>query len=216
MYSAFPRRTSRSSATSTGSTSSSSAVGRPTLGLARRSGARPVGVDITPAQLDTARRVHGRDRDRVPARRGERGGRAAARRLVRPGASRSTVPPSGATRALGAGGRTAAPAGGRLVFLRNSMLAILCVPDEPGTRPSAAASAEGPAPDHLVVRGRRRVPPSATASGSTPPLGGLRGRAPRRALRAGRREDARGLRRPTAEWASKWPAEDLWAARKRA
>ena len=39
--------------------------------LARR-GARPVGVDSTPAQLATARRLQARDRDRVPARRGER------------------------------------------------------------------------------------------------------------------------------------------------
>ena len=45
--------------------------------LARR-GARPVGVDVTPAQLETARRLPGGDRRRVPAGRGERRGRAAA------------------------------------------------------------------------------------------------------------------------------------------
>ena len=134
--------------------------------LARR-GARPVGVDVTPAQLDTARRVMARDRDRVPARRGERGGRAAARRLVRPGRLGVRRLPLVRPGTLGAGGRSTAPA-------RRPAR----VPDEQHAghplRPrrawlhdrAAAASAEGPAPDHVVVRGRRRVLPSATASGS--------------------------------------------------
>ncbi len=51
--------------------------------LARR-GARPVGVDVTPAQLATARRVPGGVRARVPARRGERRGRPAFLRELRP------------------------------------------------------------------------------------------------------------------------------------
>ena len=51
--------------------------------LARR-GARPVGIDVTPEQLATARALQAEHGLRLPAHRGQRRGGAAARRLVRP------------------------------------------------------------------------------------------------------------------------------------
>ena len=51
--------------------------------LAKR-GARVTGVDITPAQLETARRMSEETGIATGADRGERGGRAASRRVIRP------------------------------------------------------------------------------------------------------------------------------------
>ena len=107
--------------------------------------------------------------------------------------------------------------GGRLVFLTNSTLAMLCVPDEPGacdrersSVPSAACTALD-----LAGRGRCRVPPrtrradrpaprerasrSSASSSSTRPTMPRRTRSTTRRRRSGR---ASGR------------AEDLWVARK--
>jgi SAM-dependent methyltransferase len=97
--------------------------------LARR-GARPVGVDITPAQLDTARRCMVETGIEFP--------------LLEASAEEVPLPDAGFDLALSEYGasiwcdpyrwvpeaaRLLRP-GGKLVFLRNSTLAVLCSPEE--------------------------------------------------------------------------------------
>jgi SAM-dependent methyltransferase len=101
--------------------------------LARR-GARPVGVDITPAQLDTARRMQqetGLEFPLVEADAGATGLPDAAFDLALSeyGASIWVDP----YRWIPEAARLLRP-GGRLVFLRNSTLAILCSPDDGPTQ----------------------------------------------------------------------------------
>jgi SAM-dependent methyltransferase len=182
--------------------------------LAKR-GARPVGVDITPAQLDTARRQMaetGIEFPLVEADAAETGLPAASADLVLSeyGASIWVDPyrwiPE-AARLL----RT----GGRLVFLRNSTLVILCSPDEV------------PASETLqhAQFGMHRF---------EWPDGGVEFHLPHGEwidlLRANRFEIERliEIQAPpdaethhwysyvTAEWAKKWPCEEIWVARKRA
>lgn len=180
--------------------------------LARR-GARPVGVDLTHAQLQTAARCQQRfgpvfplveaDAENVPMRSGsfdlvvsEYGASvwcdperwvAEAARLLRPG--------------------------GRLVFLTNSVLVTLCVPET-----------EGFASERLVrpQRGLRRVQWAGGGTEFHPGHGEwirvLSGNGfVVEALHELYASDA--TRTPdyydiaTAAWAGRWPVEDLWAAR---
>ena len=84
--------------------------------------------------------------------------------------------------------------GGRLVFLRNSPLVMLCaLEDARRDVRDAAASAARHAQDRVVGR-RRRVPPRARRHVPRAPRHRVRGRGTRRALRSGGREDARVLR----------------------
>ena len=121
--------------------------------LARR-GARPVGVDITPAQLETARRMQARDGIEFPLVEANAEERAAAGRVVRPRVLRvrrvDLVRP---VQWIPEAARLLRP-GGELVFLRNSTLVVLCSPDDrtAGERPLLRAAARA-APDG-VGRGR--------------------------------------------------------------
>ena len=184
--------------------------------LARR-GARPVGVDVTPAQLDTARAMQARARARVPARRGERRGRAAARRVVRPRASPSTAPRSGPTRTSGSPrrrgccGPAASSCSSSTARSRCSAAQDEEVPptaDLRRVRTSACTASSGP-------RTTRSSSTSATATGSGScgengfeVLDLIEIQAPEGARRAP--HDA--LPRPT--WARRWPSEEIWRARK--
>ena len=97
--------------TSSGSTSSSSAAARRTSPRGSRGAARaPTGVDPTPAQLATARRMHAAARARVPARRGAGRVGAAAGRDASTSPSPSTAPRSGRIPHVDAGGGAAAAA----------------------------------------------------------------------------------------------------------
>jgi SAM-dependent methyltransferase len=181
-------------------------------GLLARQGASPVGVDLTAAQLATAARCQRRFGLRFP--------------LVE--ADAANVPLAGASFDLalseyGASvwcdpGRWVAEAarllrpGGRLVFVTNSVLATLCVPE-----------AEGFAQEHLVrpQRALHRV---------EWPGGGVEFHPSHsewiRVLRANGFvvEALHELYAPpdaadheyydiaTAQWARQWPVEDLWAA----
>jgi SAM-dependent methyltransferase len=182
--------------------------------LARR-GARPVGVDVTPAQLETARRCQAEfglefplleaNAENVPLE-----DASFDLALSEYGASLWCDP----ARWLPEAARLLRP-GGRLIFLTNSMLLTLCVPDEPGY-----------ATDRLLrpQQGMYRV--------QWPGEPGIE-------FHIGHSEWIRLLRTSgfeverlvelyapagarthefydgaTAEWASSWPAEDLWAARK--
>ncbi len=181
--------------------------------LAKR-GARPIGVDITPAQLETARRQMALTGIEFP--------------LIEADAAVTGLPDASADLVLSEYGasiwvdpyrwipeaaRLLRP-GGRLLFLRNSTLVILCSDDEM------------PAKEHLVHAqfGMRRF---------EWPDGGVEFHLPHGEwidlLRANGFEIERliELQAPadaethphyayvTAEWARKWPCEEIWAARKR-
>ena len=182
--------------------------------LARR-GARPVGVDVTPAQLETARRMMaetGVEFPLVEADAAETGLPDACADLVLSeyGASIWVDP----HRWIPEAARLLRP-GGRLVFLRNSTLAMLCSPDEGQVsetlqRPQFGmhrfAWPEGGVEFHLghgewidLLRGNgfeieRLVEIQAPADAET----------------------HEHYAYVTAEWARRWPAEELWAARKKA
>ena len=180
--------------------------------LARR-GARPVAVDVTPAQLETARRCQRQfdlsfplveaDAEDVPLPAG-----SFDLAVSEYGASVWCDP----ARWVPEAARLLRP-GGRLVFLTNSVLATICVPEE-----------EGPAQDRLLrpQRGLYRV---------RWPGGGVE-------FHPGHGEWIRILRASgfviealheiyapagaqshpyydiaTAEWAARWPAEEIWVAR---
>jgi SAM-dependent methyltransferase len=180
-----------------------------------RQGARPVGVDATPAQLETARMLQRETGIDFPLI------EASAEDVPLPSASFDLAfSIYGASlwcdpaRWLPEAARLLRP-GGRLVFLTNSMLAILCVPDEPGytteqlQRPQRGLHritwpfedgvefflGHGEWIDRLHEAGfevERLIELYAPEGAKT-------------------HEYYDGA---TAEWASKWPAEDLWAARK--
>ena len=179
--------------------------------LAKR-GARPVGVDITPAQLETARRMMRKTGIEFP--------------LVEAGAAETGLPDASADLVVSEYGasiwvdpyrwipeaaRLLRP-GGRLVFLRNSTLVILCSDDDV------------PAKDYLVH-------PQFEMKRFEWPEGGVEFHLAHGewidVLRANGFEIERliELQAPadaeththydfvTAEWARKWPAEEIWAAR---
>jgi SAM-dependent methyltransferase len=183
--------------------------------LARR-GARPVGIDVTPAQLETARRVMAET--------------GIAFRLVEASAEDVPLPDAsfdlavseyGASiwcdpaRWLPEAARLLRP-GGRLVFLRNSPLSMLCVPDEPG-----------PATEQLLrpQKGMHRLSwpfedsvEFHTGHGDLIDLLHAAGFELERLVELYAPAGAKThdyYDTATVEWASQWPAEDLWAARKR-
>jgi SAM-dependent methyltransferase len=177
-----------------------------------RAGARPIAVDLSRAQLETARRCQARfgqtfplveaDGERVPLR-------SAGFDLVV--SEYGAAPWCDPSRWLPEAARLLRP-GGRLVFLTNSVLAGLCVP------------AEGGYAGDRLLRPQRDLFPVSWPGGGTefhPGHGDWI-----RALRsAGFVVDAlHELTAPdgartheyydivTAEWAGRWPAEDIWAA----
>jgi SAM-dependent methyltransferase len=183
--------------------------------LARR-GARPVGVDPTPAQLDTARRCQERFGMSFPLV------EADARNVPLPSASFDlAVSEYGASLWCDPRGwipeaaRLLRP-GGRLVFLTNSVLVTLCVPDEEGL---AGESLRRPQRDLYRVR---------WASGEGVEFHPGHGEWIRVLTANGFVVDAlHELYAPdgtpdhayydiaTADWARRWPVEDLWVATKR-
>jgi SAM-dependent methyltransferase len=181
--------------------------------LARR-GARPVGVDVTPAQLATARRMMVETGIEF--------------RLVEADAAETGLPDATFDLALSEYGASIwvdpyrwipeaarlLRTGGRLVFLRNSTLSILCAPDE------------GPTGDRLARPqfGMHRLQwPGEDGVEFHLPHGQLV-----RVLRDSGFElvDLLELQAPpdaadhpyyelvSAEWARHWPSEEIWVARK--
>jgi SAM-dependent methyltransferase len=182
--------------------------------LAKR-GARPVGVDVTPAQLETARRLMAETGIEFP--------------LVEADAAATGLPDASADLVLSEYGasiwvdpyrwipeaaRLLRP-GGRLVFLRNSTLVILCSPDEiPASatlqRPQFGMHRfewpEGGVEFHL-------------AHGEWIDLLRANGFEIERLVEVQAPADAETHAHyayVTAEWAQKWPCEEIWVARKRA
>jgi SAM-dependent methyltransferase len=178
-------------------------------------GARPVGVDPTPAQLATARRMQEETGIRFP--------------LVEAPGERVPLPDATFDLAISEYGASlwAAPGqwvpeaarllrpGGRLVFMTNSVLALLCTPDEgvvgerlmrpqkgmyrfewPGEIGVEYHLSHGDWLDLLHESGfdiERLIDVYAGADST--------------------KDDYYGYVSP--EWARKWPAEEIWTARKR-
>jgi SAM-dependent methyltransferase len=179
-----------------------------------RAGARPVGVDVTPAQLETARRLMAETGIEFP--------------LVEADAAETGLPSASFDLALSEYGasiwvdpyrwipeaaRLLRP-GGRLVFMRNSTLVILCSPDE------------WPAAEQLVHPqfGMRRFewPEGGVefhlAHGEWIELLRANGFEIERLVEVQAPADAEThpfYAYVTAEWARKWPAEEIWVARKK-
>jgi SAM-dependent methyltransferase len=177
-----------------------------------RAGARPVAVDLSRSQLDTARRCQQRfglsfplveaDGARIPLR-------SAAFDLVV--SEYGAGPWCDPRRWLPEAARVLRP-GGRLIFLTNSVLAGLCVPAD-----------EGFAGERLL-RPQRDLFPVAWPGGGVEYHPG-HGEWIRMLRDAGFVVDALHELYPptgatthehyeivTAEWADQWPAEDLWVA----
>jgi SAM-dependent methyltransferase len=181
--------------------------------LARR-GARPVGIDLTPAQLATARRKQREYRLTFPLIEGN-----AERVPVRDGSFDLALSEYGAS--IWCDPYLWVPEaarllrrGGRLVFLRNSTLLMVCIPDE------------GPAGDRLVrdVFGMHRLHWDDTDETEFHLPHGEWVRLLRRngfeildliEIQAPE-GDGSDDQYVTREWARRWPSEEIWVARKRA
>jgi SAM-dependent methyltransferase len=178
-----------------------------------RLGARPVGVDLTPAQLDTAARCQQEFGLSFPLI------EADAQDVPLPdGGFDLVVSEYGASvwcdpeRWVPEAARLLRP-GGRLVFLTNSVLATICVPE-----------AEGAAEDRLQ-RPQRSVYRVQWPGGGVefhPGHGrwirilrdnGFQVEALHELFAPGGATDHTYYDIATADWARRWPAEDLWAAR---
>jgi SAM-dependent methyltransferase len=181
--------------------------------LARR-GARPVGVDVTPAQLDTARRLQRETGIDFP--------------LVEANAESVPLPDESFDLAVSEYGasiwcdphrwipeayRLLRP-GGRVVFLVNSVLVILCALDE---EDQTSETLQRP------QRGLHRISWSDGAvefhlgHGEMFRVLGDAGFEIERLIELYASEDAETHEYyafVTAEWARKWPVEEIWAARK--
>jgi SAM-dependent methyltransferase len=185
--------------------------------LAKR-GARPVGVDITPAQLETARRLQAETGLEFP--------------LVEADAGATGLPDASFDLALSEYGasiwvdpyrwipesaRLLRP-GGRLVFLCNSPLAMLTIPLDDEDAPS----------DERLHRPQRGMHRFDWTDGSVEfhlghgdwiDLLRANGFEIERLVELYAPDDARDHEYYTAnraEWGRRWPSEEVWAARKRA
>jgi SAM-dependent methyltransferase len=180
-----------------------------------RKGARPVGVDPTPAQLGTAHRMQAETGLEFP--------------LVEAAAERVPLPDASFDLAFSEYGASlwADPSlwipeanrllrpDGRLVFLTNSVLAYLCFPDDTGPadeqlhRPQAGMF-------RMNWPGEEGVEYHLSHGGWIDLLhdaGFVVERLVEVYAPAGA-EDHGYYDTVTAEWAQKWPCEDLWVARK--
>ncbi len=184
--------------------------------LAKRS-ARPVGVDVTPAQLATARRLQEETGLEFPLL------EANAEDVPLPDASfELVVSEYGASiwcdpyRWIPEAARLLRP-GGRLVFLCNSPLAILCSPDEGKVDERL----------HRAQFGMHRFEFPGEDEGIEYHLGhgdmlrllretGFEIEALHELLAPEGARDHPYYDFVSADWARKWPSEEIWAARKRA
>jgi ubiquinone/menaquinone biosynthesis C-methylase UbiE len=179
-----------------------------------RKGARPVGVDVTPAQLETARELQRRTGIEFPLL------EANAEDVPLPDASFDlAVSEYGASiwcdsyRWIPEAHRLLRP-GGRLVFLRSSPLLILCAVEEPD---STSETLQHP------QRGMHRFEWSDGGVEFHLPHGelirllhdtGFEIEALVELYAPDDAEDHAYYSHVTADWARKWPAEEIWAARK--
>ena len=184
--------------------------------LARR-GARSVGVDVTPAQLDTARRMQAATGLQFPlieanAEDVPLGDACFDLAFSEYGASLWCDPERWVPEAA----RLLRP-NGRLVFLTNSMLLILCVPDERGY---ASEQLLRPQRDlHRITWSFEDGVEFFRSHGEWIDLLRANGFEVERLVELYAPEGAKTHEYydgATADWARKWPSEDLWVARKTA
>jgi SAM-dependent methyltransferase len=177
-----------------------------------RAGARPVAVDLSPAQLDTARRCqlrHGTSFPLVEANGEQLPLKDRSFDLVV--SEYGAGPWCDPSRWLAEAARVLRP-GGRLVFLTHSVLVAMCVPED-----------AGPAGDRLL-RGQRAMSPIAWPGGGVEHHPG-HGDWINLLRAAGFVVDALHELYASADagqheyydivdgaWASRWPAEDVWVA----
>jgi len=179
----------------------------------QRLGARPVGVDVTPAQLVTAarcQREHGMSFPLVAADAADVPLPDASFDLVvsEYGASVWCEP----SRWVGEAARLLRP-GGRLVFLTNSVLASLCVPEESGV---AGERLLRPQRDLRRVRwpgGGVEFHPSHGDWIAVLRSHGFVVEALHELYAGTDAVDPDYYEIASASWASSWPVEDLWSAR---
>jgi SAM-dependent methyltransferase len=180
-----------------------------------RQGARPVGVDVTPAQLETARRLQSETGLEFPLI------EANAEEVPLPDASFDlAVSEYGASiwcdpyRWIPEAHRLLRP-GGRLVFLRNSPLVILCAVEEPD---STSETLQRP------QRGMHRIEWAdggvefQLGHGDLLRLLRTTGFEVEDLIELFAAEDAAThpyYSHVSADWARKWPAEELWVACRR-
>ena len=148
-----------------------------------RLGARPVGVDLTPAQLDTARRCQELFGLSFPLI------EADAANVPLPDASFDLVVSEyGASvwcdpeRWIPEAARLLRP-GGRLVFLTNSVQVTMCVPEEGGHAGDRLLRPQSGTSPGAVARRRGRVPPQSWRVDSCPRRKRVRGRSTARVVR---------------------------------
>ncbi|MBL7499425.1 methyltransferase domain-containing protein [Frankia sp. CNm7] len=179
--------------------------------LARR-GARPVGVDVTPAQLATALRCQRRFGLEFP--------------LVEADAAAVPLPDAGFDLALSEYGaslwcepeRWVAEAarllrpGGRLVFLTNSVQAALCVPDEPGLAGDRLLRAQRAMYRQELLDGGVEFHPGHGDWIRILRAHGFVVDALHELYAPDGAADHPHYDVASAEWASRWPVEDLWVA----
>ena len=178
-----------------------------------RLGARPVGVDLTPAQLDTARRCQERFGLSFP--------------LIEANAEDVPLPDDSFDLAVSEYGacvwcdperwipeaaRLLRP-GGRLVFLTNSVQVTVCVPEEGDTRGIACCGHRSGTSRVQWPGGGIEFHPS---HGDWIRVLGESGFVVEALHELYAPDDAKTPEYydiATAEWARKWPVEDLWTAR---
>ncbi|HEU4545511.1 MAG TPA: class I SAM-dependent methyltransferase [Microlunatus sp.] len=178
-----------------------------------RLGARPVGVDLTPAQLDTASRCQDRFGLKFPLI------EADAAAVPLPDRSFDLVVSEyGACvwcdpqRWIPEAARLLRP-GGRLVFLTNSVQVAMCVPDEGGHAVERLLRPQNRAPRLEWPGGGVEYHPSHGEWIRILRASGFAVEALHELYAAATAETPAYYDIATAEWASRWPVEDLWTAR---
>jgi SAM-dependent methyltransferase len=179
--------------------------------LARR-GARPVGVDITPAQLDSARRCQDRYGIRFPLVQAD-----AANVPLASGSFDLALSECGASLWCDPAGWVPEAArllrpGGRLVFHTTSVLVSLCQPEDAGAAREALQR-----PQYGAYRRRSHLGGVEFHPGHGEWIALLRDAgfvidAMHELYAPPGTQDHPFYRFATADWARKWPVEELWVA----
>ena len=156
----------------------------------------------------------GRVRARVPARRGERGGRPASVARASTSPSRSTARASGATLTSGYPRRFGSCALAVGCGSSETARSRSSAPPTKASRPSAAAAPAGDGAARVAGRARRRVAAPSRRALRRAAAHGLRDHRPLELYPPDDAVDHAYYDTFSAEWARKWPVEEIWVAKK--